>query len=133
MQHRIISTFRAFMQALIGLLSGADGTLRDPQCLAHGAQDSFGNGFDRDDVGWPLHAQARHLLDDPMGTSHGPAVNVDGTPMMAGGLVDVAGKPYGMTDSCDAFGGGGAGIDGVSGTGSGMDGSIGSSWSSHEW
>lgn len=139
MQHWIISIVRVFKQAVGALFFGDDGTA--PEYLLHRLGHWTGMGSDHGDGGWSIDTPSWWRgLDSPSAPT-GPAFNIDGTPMTPGGLFDMAGKPFGVTDSGTGLGGsfGHDGSSGLSGTdwssssGSSMDWSSGSSWSSHDW
>lgn len=149
MQHWIHSIVRVFKQAVDALFFGGDATLRET------LQDRLGSwtgmGADHEVGGWSDDTSDRWMGLDGGSVQMGPAFNVDGTPMMSGGMVDISGKPFGVTDTDTDTGtgtglGGGFGHDVFSGLSStdwssssgtdwssSSDWSSGSSWSSHDW
>lgn len=143
MEHRIIRIVRAFMQFMEGLCSGADDTSRESSSQPPRARFWSGGGTDHDIDGGSADLAAGHGLAEPTSSPIKPVVNVDGTPMMPGGLVDMEGKPFGVSDVGSGLGGGlGGWLTGIassdwsSGGGLGCDWSNdcgGGSWSSHDW
>jgi hypothetical protein len=143
MQHWIHHIVRVFKQAADALFFGGDATLRET--LQHrlgswtGMDDDHGFGGVSDDT-----ADRWSGLEGGSAPT-GPAFNVDGTPMMSGGMVDISGKPFGVTDTGTGLGGSFghdvfsslSSTDWSSSSGSdwssSSDWSSGSSWSSHDW